>query len=149
MNNRLINFKYVGDPLLTYIPSHATLGASGADLRNVLGKEILIYPQTSEMIPTGICVEIPEGYEGQLRPRSGISVKKCLIMLPSIGTIDADYRGEIKVTYFNPTNEIVRIDVFERIAQLIIAPYERCKYNLKNELTPTERGTGGFGSTGQ
>lgn len=86
---KLVKYKYVGFPLHEYVPSHATLGASGADLRNATGKIVVIYPQTSQMIPTGICVEIPEGYEGQLRPRSGISVKKCLMMLPTVGTIDA------------------------------------------------------------
>lgn len=85
----VINFKYVGEPSQEYCPHHATAGASGADLRNATGKAIELDPYCSVMIPTGICVEIPEGYEGQLRPRSGISVKKCLIQLPSVGTIDA------------------------------------------------------------
>ena len=143
-----VNFKYIGIEGSEYTPHHATPGASGCDLRNASGKVIKIYPQTSVRIPTGICVEIPEGFEGQLRPRSGISVKKQLIMLPSVGTIDLDFRGEVKATYFNPTNIIRVIDKDERIAQLIIAPYAKCDYNSVEELTETSR-TGGFGSTGE
>ena len=143
-----INFKYIGKIEDEYNPHHATEGASGADLRNASGKVITLHPQGAIKVPTGICVEIPEGYEGQLRPRSGISVKNNIIMLPSVGTIDSDYRGEIGVTYYNPTNKIVYIEPNERIAQLVVAPYERCVYVRKEELTETQRGTGGFGSTG-
>lgn len=144
-----INFKYVGHPDALYTPHHATIGASGCDLRNATGKAITIHPYSAEMIGTGICVEIPDGFEGQLRPRSGISIKKQVILLPSVGTIDADYRGEIKLTYFNPTNKIVYLDVDERIGQLIIAPYVKCNYVKKDELSATERGSGGFGSSGE
>ena len=144
-----VNYTYVGEPLYEYCPFHATEGASGADLRNTSGNFIEIYPMSSESIPTGICMEIPKGFEGQLRPRSGISVKKKLMMLPSVGTIDSDYRGEISVTYFNPTNHLVTIEPGERVAQMIIAPYVKCEYNLKDTLSETERGSGGFGSTGK
>lgn len=144
-----INFKYVGVVGSEYAPNHATKGASGCDLRNATGKEVVIHPHTKEMIGTGICVEIPEGYEGQLRPRSGIAVKQCAIMLPSVGTIDEDFRGEVKVTYFNPTDSFIVIKPNERIAQLIVAPYAQCEYNQVEELSETARGTGGFGSTGK
>lgn len=144
----LINYTYVGDPSYEYVPEHATLGASGADLRNASGKVIVIHPQQVEIVPTGICVEIPEGYEGQLRPRSGISVKRKLMMVNSIGTIDSDYRGEIGVPFFNPTNDMIYIDPNERIAQLVVTQYERCHYLYKAELSETIRGEGGFGHTG-
>lgn len=143
-----INYKYVGDSTAKYNPHHATEGASGADLRNATGQIVIIPPGEVVKIRTGIAAEIPSGYEGQLRPRSGISVKKKVIMLPSIGTIDADFRGEIQVAYFNPTNKNVFIEHGERIAQLIIAPYERCNYRERESLTETARGVGGFGSTG-
>ena len=142
-----IKFKYIGAEEYAYIPHHATEGASGVDLRNNSGKVVVIPPQTSKSIPTGICVEIPEGYEGQLRPRSGIAVKRQLTMLPSVGTIDSDYRGEISITYYNLGNTTQTIDVSERIAQLVIAPYVKCTYrNTVEALTETERGTGRFGS---
>lgn len=143
-----VNFKYVGVEGSFYTPEHATEGASGCDLRNASGKVIEIHPGGVVSIPTGICVEIPEGFEGQLRPRSGLSRKTCLMHLPSIGTIDSDYRGEIQSTYFNPTNKIVYIAPDERIAQLVIAPCEKCEYIKKDVLDETERGSGGFGSTG-
>lgn len=144
-----IKFKYKGDIASDYTPQHATAGASGCDLRNATGKDILIHPQGSVMISTGICVEIPAGYEGQLRPRSGISVRNQILMLPSVGTIDSDYRGVMGVTYYNPTNKIVLIKKDERIAQLVIAPYAKCNYKLVDKLTTTERGSGGHGSTGK
>ncbi len=142
-----LNFKYVGHKDSYYVPHHATEGASGSDLRNATGKVITIHPGDAIMIPTGICVQIPDGFEGQLRPRSGLSVRHKLIMLPSVGTIDNDYTGEIKATFFNPTNKIVYLDPNERVAQLIVAPYLKCNYNKVEELTKTERGSGGFGST--
>ncbi len=144
-----VNFKYVGRDDSFYTPFHAKDGDSGCDLRNASGKVIELHPQGAVMISTGICMEIPAGYEGQLRPRSGLSVKKQIIMLPSVGTIDSGYRGEIKATFYNPTNKIVYIDKDERIAQLVVAPYIKCEYKHKNELGETERGSGGFGSTGQ
>lgn len=142
-----INFKYVGAVGSEYTPEHATEGSSGCDLRNATGKDIYIHPYTSVRIPTGICVEIPRGFEGQLRPRSGISIKKNLIHLPSVGTIDCDYIDEIISTYYNPTNKIVTISANERVSQLVIAPYEKCNYNAVEALTETSR-KGGFGSTG-
>ena len=144
-----VNFKYVGHTDSKYIPQHATSGASGCDLSNASGEMVIIPGGESRKIPTGICVEIPEGYEGQLRPRSGLATKKQLMMLPSVGTIDADYRGEVGVTYFNLNKYDVVIQKDERIAQLVIAPYANCEYNEKDELTDTVRGSGGYGSTGK
>jgi len=146
---KIVDYKFVGYPHQKYTPMHATEGASGADLKCSSLATVDIHPYETVKIKTGICIEIPEGYEGQLRPRSGLSVKTGIIMLPSVGTIDSDYRGEISITYYNPTQKTVHINPEERIAQLIIAPYERCIYNYKTELTETVRGSGGFGSTGQ
>lgn len=144
-----VNFTFEGKKEDYYIPKHATEGSSGADLRNAEGGDVIIMPHRSAMISTGIIAEIPEGCEGQLRPRSGIAVKKTAIMLPSIGTIDSDYRGVISVCYYNPTPHVIIIERGERIAQLVIAPYVKCLYKNKETLTETERGSGGFGSTGQ
>ena len=144
-----VNFIYIGNCSQKYTPEHATNGASGVDLRNCSLERVEIHPQSSKCFNTGICVEIPDGFEGQLRPRSGLSTKKSLMLLPSVGTIDSDYRGEVKATYFNPTNKIVYIEPHERIAQLVIAPYAKCTYKEVEKLSITERGAKGFGSTGK
>lgn len=144
-----IKFKYVGDIGYKYTPKRETEGASGCDLRNATGKDITIHPRSKGVVGTGICVEIPDGFEGQLRPRSGFATRECAIMLPSIGTIDSDYRGEIKATFFNPTDGFIVIRAGERVAQLVIAPYGKCEYEEAEELTATERGEKGFGSTGR
>ena len=101
------------------------------------------------MIPTGLFVELPEGYEMQIRPRSGLAAKHGITVLNSPGTIDADYRGEIKVILVNLSNEPFTIEAGERIAQMIVARYEQIEWQLTDELSSTERGAGGFGSTGK
>lgn len=130
------------------LPSYATPNSSGLDLRAAIEKPITLKPMERALIPTGLVLEIPEGYEGQVRPRSGLALRKGLTVLNAPGTIDADYRGEVKVILINLGNEEVVIEAGERIAQLVIAPVQRVEVVEVQELTPTERGDGGFGSTG-
>ena len=130
------------------LPAYATPHSSGLDLRAAIEKPITVKPLERVLIPTGLILEIPEGYEGQVRPRSGLALKKGLTVLNAPGTIDADYRGEVKVILINLGKEEVVIEPGERIAQLVIAPVQRVEVVEVQELTPTERGEGGFGSTG-
>ncbi len=130
------------------LPTYATPHSSGLDLRAAIEKPITVKPLERVLIPTGLILEIPEGYEGQVRPRSGLALKKGLTVLNAPGTIDADYRGEVKVILINLGKEEVVIEPGERIAQLVIAPVQRVEVVEAQELTPTERGEGGFGSTG-
>ncbi|WP_461829521.1 dUTP diphosphatase [Aquifex sp.] len=130
------------------LPSYATPLSSGLDLRAAIEKPITVKPLERVLIPTGLVLEIPEGYEGQVRPRSGLALKKGLTVLNAPGTIDADYRGEVKVILINLGSEEVVIEPGERIAQLVIAPVQKVEVIEVQELTPTERGEGGFGSTG-
>ena len=130
------------------LPAYATPHSSGLDLRAAIEKPITVKPLERVLIPTGLILEIPEGYEGQVRPRSGLALKKGLTVLNAPGTIDADYRGEVKVILINLGSEEVVIEPGERIAQLVIAPVQRVEVVEAQELTPTERGEGGFGSTG-
>lgn len=140
-------YKYVGCPAQVYEPEHATYGASGADLRYAGEFPMVILPRVMQKLPTGICAEIPEGYEGQLRLRSGFSTKNKALMLPQVGTIDSDYRGEISVNVFALVDPII-VNPGDRIAQLIIAPYIKTVYTETHKLSETKRGKGGFGSTG-
>jgi len=130
------------------LPSYATPHSSGLDLRAAVEGEVRIKPGERVLIPTGLVIEIPEGYEGQVRPRSGLALKKGLTVLNAPGTIDADYRGEVKVILVNLGNEEVVIQRGERIAQLVIAPVQRVEVVEVEEVSQTERGEGGFGSTG-
>lgn len=130
------------------LPSYATPLSSGLDLRAAIEQPITVKPLERVLIPTGLILEIPEGYEGQVRPRSGLALKKGITVLNSPGTIDADYRGEVKVILINLGSEEVVIEPGERIAQLVIAPVQRVEVMEVENLTPTSRGEGGFGSTG-
>jgi len=130
------------------LPSYATSHSSGLDLRAAVEKPVRIKPGERVLIPTGLIIEIPEGYEGQVRPRSGLAWKKGLTVLNAPGTIDADYRGEVKVILINLGNEEVVIERGERIAQLVIAPVQRVEVVEVEEVSQTQRGEGGFGSTG-
>lgn len=130
------------------LPSYATEGSSGMDLYAAIEDEVLIQPGTWEVIPTGIYVEIPEGYEGQVRPRSGLAKDYGVTVLNSPGTIDSDYRGEIKVILINLGKEPFRVKRGDRIAQLVIVPIVRAVFEEVEELSNTERGEEGFGSTG-
>jgi len=128
------------------LPSYATEHASGLDLRTA--EDITLEPGEYKAIPTGIAIEIPEGFEGQVRPRSGLALKFGIGCLNSPGTIDADYRGEVKVLLINHGKEAVHFARGERIAQLIIAKYEKVEVELALALNDSARASGGFGHTG-
>ena len=128
------------------LPSYATEHSSGLDLRT--SEEITLQPGEYKLIPTGVAIEIPEGFEGQIRPRSGLALKYGIACLNSPGTIDSDYRGEVKVLLINLGKKIVRFERGERIAQLIISSYERVQVELVEDLKETARSDGGFGHTG-
>jgi dUTP pyrophosphatase len=130
------------------LPHYQTAGAAGMDLRAVLAEPIQLLPLQRFMIPTGISIELPIGYEAQVRPRSGLAAKKGLTCLNTPGTIDSDYRGEIHVILVNVSSESQTIEPGERVAQIVIARYERITWLETNELSATDRGAGGFGSTG-
>ncbi|AFY01243.1 dUTP diphosphatase [Bdellovibrio bacteriovorus] len=131
------------------LPQYQSLGASGFDVRAQLAGPVILNPGERAMIPTGLSFEIPLGYEIQARPRSGWAAKSGLTVLNTPGTIDADYRGEVKIIVINLGNEAVTINDQERCAQLVLAPVYQAQFELVNELSDTERGAGGFGSTGR
>ena len=130
------------------LPSYASLGASGLDVCAHLATPLFFKPLERHLIPTGIFVELPLGYEFQVRPRSGLALKRGLTVLNTPGTIDADYRGEIKIILANLSSEITNIEPGERIAQLVLAKVEKLMWIPQNELSETERADQGFGSTG-
>ncbi len=129
-------------------PFVASSGAAGADLRACIDQDIVLAPGERQGIPTGVSLEIPPGYEGQVRPRSGLSLKTGVTVLNSPGTIDSDYRGEIVVPLINHGSEPVKIERHMRIAQLVIAAVAPVAFEMRSRLSPTVRGGGGFGSTG-
>lgn len=131
------------------LPAYATTGASGMDLRAQLDESILLKPLQRTLVPTGLFIEIPAGYEAQVRPRSGLAIKQGITCLNTPGTIDADYRGEIKVILVNLSEETQEIRHADRIAQLVIQRVERAELIAVNELNETTRGDGGFGHTGK
>lgn len=130
------------------LPSYETIASAGMDLRANLSQPIVIEPMDRALIPTGLFMELPIGYEAQVRPRSGLALKKGITCLNSPGTIDADYRGEIGVILANLSKETFVVENGERIAQMVIAKHERAEWVEAEELSTTERGAGGFGSTG-
>ena len=130
------------------MPHYGSEEAAGADLRACVDTPVTLKPGERAMIPTGLRMAIPSGYEGQVRPRSGLAARKGLTVLNSPGTIDADYRGDVKVILINLGQDEVQIARGERIAQLIIAPVTRVDFCNVESLDDTERGHGGFGSTG-
>ena len=131
------------------LPEYQTPLSAGLDIRANLDESVTLRPLERAMIPTGLFVELPEGCEMQIRPRSGLAAKHGITVLNSPGTIDADYRGEIKVILVNLSNESFTIESGERIAQMIVARYEQIEWQPVEELGATERGAGGFGSTGK
>ena len=131
------------------LPEYQTQLSAGLDIRANLDESVTLRPLERAMIPTGLFVELPEGCEMQIRPRSGLAAKHGITVLNSPGTIDADYRGEIKVILVNLSNEPFTIESGERIAQMIVARYEQIEWQPVEELGATERGAGGFGSTGK
>ncbi len=130
------------------LPSYATEHSAGFDLRAAIEDTVIIKSFQRVLIPTGFVFEIPQGYEGQIRPRSGLALKKGITLLNSPGTVDADYRGEVKVILINLGEEPVSIRRGERIAQMVISPISRVEIVEVEEVTETSRGEGGFGSTG-
>ena len=131
------------------LPRYASELASGIDLFAALEESVEIKPGEYKLIPTGIALAIPPGYEGQVRPRSGLALNHGITILNSPGTIDADYRGEIKVILINLSNETYMVQRGERIAQLVIHALARVELKLVDELPPSNRGAGGFGHTGK
>ncbi len=130
------------------LPNYETEGSAGMDLRADITESVTLKSLERAMIPTGIFIELPMGYEAQVRPRSGLAAKRGLTCLNSPGTIDADYRGELKVILVNLSNETQVIEPAERIAQMVIAKHERIVWSEVSILNETVRGAGGFGSTG-
>ncbi|AEE16680.1 Deoxyuridine 5'-triphosphate nucleotidohydrolase [Treponema brennaborense DSM 12168] len=130
------------------LPSYQTEGAAGADIRAYLERTVILAPGERALIPTGLCFEIPAGYEIQVRPRSGLAVKSGVTCLNTPGTIDSDYRGEVKVILINLGSEPFVIENGDRIAQLVAAPVVQAAFVPAAALSATERGSGGFGSTG-
>ena len=143
MNVKVINKSH--HPL----PEYATVSAAGMDLRAFIDSPIELQPLERKLIPTGLFIELPVGFEAQIRPRSGLAFKHGITVLNSPGTIDADYRGEVKVLLVNISNEKFVINDGERIAQMVIAKHEQVNWQLTDELTESERSAGGFGSTGK
>jgi len=130
------------------LPVYATDGAAGADLCAAVNQEMVIEPGDRAAVPTGLVLEIPQGYEGQVRPRSGLAIKAGLTIVNAPGTIDSDYRGELKVLLVNLGSDSVSINRGDRIAQLLVAPVTRASFIETEDLTASDRGEGGFGSTG-
>ncbi|WP_413513715.1 dUTP diphosphatase [Myroides odoratus] len=130
------------------LPHYETAQSAGMDLRANLSEPITLTSLERAIVPTGLFIELPEGYEAQIRPRSGLAAKKGITLLNSPGTIDADYRGEIGVILVNLSKEPFVIENGERIAQMVIAKYEQIQWENTSALSETERGAGGFGSTG-
>ncbi len=130
------------------LPQYETLGSAGVDIRANIAESITLKPLERAIVKTGLFLEIPIGYEAQIRPRSGLAAKKGITVLNSPGTIDADYRGELGVILVNLSNEDFVIEDGDRIAQMVIGKHERADWVEVEELTETSRGSGGFGSTG-
>ena len=131
------------------IPSYKTKGASGMDLMAFVNEKIVIKPQTSALIPTGLSVAFSEDYEIQIRPRSGLAAKNNISVLNTPGTIDSDYRGELKIIIFNHSEHDFVVNNNDRIAQMVLTPIAKMELEEANELPKTLRGEGGFGSTGK
>jgi len=131
------------------LPQYETELSAGVDLRAYIDNDVVLKPLERTLIPTGLFIELPAGYEAQIRPRSGLAYKHGISVVNTPGTIDADYRGEIKVILINLSNENFTIQSGERICQMVINKHETVKFNLVQNLTDTDRGAGGFGSTGK
>jgi dUTP pyrophosphatase len=131
------------------LPNYATLLSAGMDLRAALTQEITLKSMERVLVPTGLFIELPVGFEAQIRPRSGLAFKHGITVLNSPGTIDADYRGEIKVLLINLSTENFTIQNGERIAQMVVAKHERIEWEVVQKLEETDRGAGGFGHTGK
>lgn len=130
------------------LPEYQTSGSAGMDLRASLEATIHLEPLERRLVPTGLFIALPEGYEAQIRPRSGLSIKRGLSLVNAVGTIDSDYRGELMIPIINLSKEVQSIEDGERIAQMVIARYEQASFRLVSQLSETARGTGGFGHSG-
>lgn len=130
------------------LPEYKTVGSSGIDLRASLSSPVTIKPFERTLIPTGLFMSIPEGFEGQIRGRSGLALKNGITLANAIGTIDSDYRGEIKIILINLGNEDFIVNDGDRIAQFVLIKYDKIEFKLVETLDDTERGQGGFGHTG-
>lgn len=131
-----------------YLPSYETEGSAGMDLRARLKEPVTLKPGERRLIPTGLSIQLPAGYEAQIRARSGLAAKAGIGLVNGVGTIDSDYRGEIKIALINWGQDPFTVSDGDRIAQMIIAKYERITWREADELDDTERGSGGFGHTG-
>lgn len=131
------------------LPQYATAGSAGMDLRADIDKPIVLKPLERKLIPTGLNIALPVGYEAQIRPRSGLAIEYGVTVLNSPGTIDADYRGEVCVILVNLSNVDFVVNPSERIAQMVVAKHERVDFQIVETLDETERGDGGFGHTGK
>jgi dUTP pyrophosphatase len=131
-----------------FMPAYTTDGAAGADIKANLSNPVVIQPQQVQLIPTGLFFEIPEGYEIQVRPRSGLALKNGITVLNTPGTIDSDYRGELKVILINHSKEPFEVQDGMRIAQIVIKPVMQATFEIEQELTASQRGERGFGHTG-
>ncbi len=142
-----IRFKRVG-PVNVPLPAYQTSGSAGLDLCAALLEPVVLAPGERRLFPAGLCLELPDGFEGQVRPRSGLALRHGLTVLNSPGTIDADYRGELGIVLINHGSRGVEIKPLERIAQLVIAPVVQVQVELVTSLSETDRAAGGYGSTG-
>ncbi len=131
------------------LPAYSTVMSAGMDLRADLNEPVVLKPLERKLVPTGLFIELPKGFEAQIRPRSGLALKKGITVLNTPGTIDADYRGEIGIILINLSNENFVIQSGERICQMVIAAHETVEWNLVAMLDNTDRGAGGFGHTGK
>jgi dUTP pyrophosphatase len=131
------------------LPSYATAGAAGMDIRAVLDDPMIVAPGATVLVPTGFAMAVPDGYEAQVRPRSGLAIKHRIGVLNAPGTIDSDYRGEVRVILTNFGSEEFTIRRGDRIAQMVVAPYVKAEWDERDSLDETTRGAGGFGHTGR
>ncbi len=145
-NELILKIEKLSDEAVT--PEYKTSGSSGMDLSAFLKTPVRLKPLERALIPTGIKIELPKGYEAQIRPRSGMSIKHGITLINCVGTIDEDYRGELCIPVVNLSNEEYTINNKDRIAQMVIAPVAKADVKIINELSETTRGAGGFGSTG-
>ncbi|MCM1169334.1 MAG: dUTP diphosphatase [Bacteroides sp.] len=148
MNNNTLTVRIVNKSGHA-LPEYATAASAGMDIRACLESPVVIEPGRRAFVPTGLFIELPVGFEAQIRPRSGLAAKHGITVLNTPGTIDADYRGEIKVILVNLSQEAFTIENGERIAQMVVARHEQVQWQPADSLSDTERGAGGFGHTGK
>lgn len=146
---RKIYIKNISSKLDFKLPNYESEGAAGMDLSADIDSDIIIKPLERSLIPTGIAISLPEDLEAQIRPRSGLAIKHGITLLNSPGTIDSDYRGEIKVILVNLSNDNYTVKPYDRIAQIIISQFVKAEFEIAENLDETDRGNSGFGSTGK